>query len=53
MKCERVVFLVKEGDVSAEEKDLYENAEFILMYNKKNFAEKISEFLEKYGGEYT
>jgi hypothetical protein len=34
-----------------EEKDLYENADFILMYNKKNFAGKIREFLEKCGRE--
>lgn len=51
MKCESVVFLVKEGDVSAEKKNLYENADFILMYNKKNFAEKVNGFLEGLGKE--
>lgn len=51
MKCESVVFLVEERYVSAEDKNLYENADFILTYNKKNFAEKMSEFLAKYGKE--
>jgi hypothetical protein len=51
VKCENVVFLVEERAVSSEEKNLYENADFILMYNKKNFAEKIREFLEKCGRE--
>ena len=47
IKCERVVFLVKEKDVYDEEKDLIENSYFILTYNKKNFAEKINSFLSK------
>lgn len=44
LTCERVVFLVNEKDFSREEKDMAESAEFILTYNKKNFAEKINEF---------
>lgn len=47
IKCERVVFLVKEKDVYDEEKNLIENSDFILTYNKKNFAEKITRFLSK------
>ena len=47
MKCEKVIFLVKEKDVYDEEKDLIENSDFILTYNKKNFAEKIKGFISK------
>ena len=47
IKCERVVFLIKEEDVYGEEKDLIEKSDFILTYNKKNFAEKINRFLSK------
>ncbi|MBO5755716.1 MAG: hypothetical protein J6R89_06650, partial [Clostridia bacterium] len=47
VKCERVIFLVKEKDVYDEEKDLIENSDFILTYNKKNFVEKINRFLSK------
>ena len=47
IKCERVVFLVKENDVYDEEKNIAENSDFILTYNKKNFAEKIKGFISK------
>ena len=47
MKCEKVVFLVNEKDVYDEEKNLIENSDFILTYNKKNFAEKFNRFLLK------
>ena len=47
VKCERVIFLVKEKDVYDDEKNLIENSDFILTYNKKNFAEKINRFLSK------
>lgn len=47
IKCEKIVFLVKEHEVYDEEKDLVEKADFILTYNKKNFKEKISKFLSK------
>lgn len=47
IKCERVVFLVKENDVYDEEKNIAENSGFILTYNKKNFAEKIKGFISK------
>ena len=47
VKCERVVFLVKEKDVYAAERDLVENADFILVYNKQNFAAQMSKFIEK------
>ena len=47
IKCERVVFLVKENDVYDEEKNIAENSDFILTYNEKNFAEKIKGFISK------
>ena len=46
-KCEKVIFLVKEKDLYDEEKDLIEASDFILTYNKKNFAERINRFLSK------
>lgn len=46
VKCERVVFLVKEKELHGEEKEMAEQADFILTYNKKNFAKKINEFLK-------
>ena len=47
IKCERIVFLVKENDVYGEEKNVAENSDFILTYNKKNFAEKVNGFISK------
>ena len=47
IKCERVIFLIKEKDVYDDEKNLIENSDFILTYNKKNFAEKIKSFISK------
>ena len=47
IKCERVVFLVKENNVYDEEKDIAENSDLILTYNKKNFAEKIKGFISE------
>ena len=47
IKCERVIFLVKEKDIYDEEKTIVENSDFILTYNKKNFADKINVFLSK------
>ena len=46
-KCERAVFLVKENDVSKEQKTIIENTDFIITYNKKNFAEKFRSFIVK------
>ena len=47
MKCEKAVFLVKENEVYDKEKSIVETADFILTYNKKNFAQKINELLSK------
>ena len=47
IKCERVIFLVNERDVYDEEKCQADDAEFILTYNKKNFAQKIKALIEK------
>ena len=47
IKCERVIFLVKEKDIYDEEKTIVENSDFILTYNKENFADKINVFLSK------
>ena len=44
-KCEEVIFLVNEKDIYGKEKDLIENTDFILPYNKKNFAEKMNGFI--------
>lgn len=46
IECERVVFLVEEKELSPEEKELTKNADFILMYNKKNFAKRMRDFIE-------
>ena len=47
VKCERVVFLVNEKDFYGEERYIVDDAEFILTYNKKNFAQKIKALIEK------
>ena len=47
IKCERVIFLVKEKDIYDEDKTIVENSDFFLTYNKKNFADKINVFLSK------
>lgn len=44
-KCERIVFLVKEKDIYDEARNMVENADFILTYSKKNFAEKINGYI--------
>ena len=43
---ENLVFLSDKVEI-VEEKNLIENSDFILTYNKKNFAEKINRFLSK------
>ena len=47
IKCERVVFLVKEKDVSDEERAFADNSGVILTYNKNNFSEKIKSFISE------
>lgn len=46
IECERVVFLVEEKELSPEEKKLAKDVDFILMYNKKNFAKRMRDFIE-------
>ena len=46
-KCERAVFLVKENEIGKKERDILENTDFIITYNKKNFTEKIKGFISK------
>ena len=46
-KCEKIVFLVKEKDMYDDDINMVEKADFILTYNKKNFAEKLKEFLSR------
>lgn len=45
--CERVVFLVKEKGYSGEERALVEKADFILLYNEKDFADRVNRFLRE------
>jgi hypothetical protein len=45
--CERAVFLVKENEIGKKERDILENTDFIITYNKKNFTEKIKGFISK------
>lgn len=45
--CRRVVFLVHEKDLWKEERNLAENADFLLVYNRKNFAEKLGALLSE------
>ena len=47
-QCDRVVFLVNEKDIDEEEKEYLDNADFVLTYNKKNFADKINGLLAQY-----
>ena len=47
LKCERVVFLVKEKGYSGEERALAEKADFILLYNEKDFADRVNRFLRE------
>lgn len=45
--CERAVFLVKENEIGKKARDILENTDFIITYNKNNFAEKIKSFISK------
>ena len=47
-QCDRVVFLVNEKDIDEEEKEYLDNADFVLTYNKKNFADKINGLLAQH-----
>ncbi len=46
IKCERVILLVEKQELYAEEEELAEAADFILPYNKKNFANRMRDFIE-------
>lgn len=42
--CERVLFLVNEKDLGDEDKAHMKDVDFVLPYNKKNFAQSIERF---------
>ena len=46
IECERVVFLVEEKELYPEEKELANAVDFILPYNKKNFAKRMRDLIK-------
>lgn len=45
-ECNRAVFLIREKEFGRDEKAAAENADFILTYNGKNIADKLSSLCE-------
>ena len=45
-ECNRAVFLIREKEFGRDEKAATENADFILRYNGKNIADKLSSLCE-------